>query len=121
MSLFIASLLIYVTTTVGGLVALKKGSVERPPVAFRNNKIVYHFTPLILTGLALYGVSFLSYIYLLSKYDLGYIVPLAAAFVYISLFLCSYFILKEVFTKKKLFGISLIVLGVLVLNMHGLQ
>lgn len=116
MIVLIITLAIYVLTTVGGLVALKAGAKHRPPIAYRNRRLVYNFNPKIRLGLVLYAVSFFSYIYLLSKYDLGFIIPVAAAFVYIVLFTASYVIFKETFTTRKVLGLSLLILGILLLG-----
>lgn len=114
-------ILLYVAATVGGLVALKLGSANGSPITLKNKKVSYTLNRAIVLGIFMYIVSFLLYTYLIAKYDLGYIIPLAAAFVYITLFAASYFIFKETFTKNKLMGVALIVLGVLLLNMHGLS
>lgn len=84
---------------------------------FLDNKLQLNLNPLILLGIFLYGLSFLVYMYLLSKYDLGYIIPLTTALVYILIFGASYFIFNEVFTAIKIAGIVLIVMGLVLLNL----
>jgi multidrug transporter EmrE-like cation transporter len=54
--------------------------------------------------------------YLLSKYDLGYIIPLTTALVYMIIFVASYLIFKETFTILKIVGITLIMVGLMLLN-----
>jgi multidrug transporter EmrE-like cation transporter len=68
-------------------------------------------------GIALYGTSFLLYTFLISKYDLGYIIPLTTAFVYVLIFFASFFIFKELFTVFKITGIFLILMGIVLLNL----
>ena len=87
------------------------------PVSLLGNKVSVNINPFTVGCIALYGVSFLLYIYLISKFDLGYIIPLAAAFVYILIFLASYFIFKEQFTTPKTIGIILIMAGIIFLNL----
>ena len=55
--------------------------------------------------------------YLISKFDLGYIIPLTTALVYVLIFFASFVIFKEAFTALKIVGIVLIVIGVLLLNL----
>lgn len=115
----VIALSIYVLTTVGGLTVLKMGTSDRPPIAYRQKRLVFNFNHVALLGIALYGISFLAYVYLLSQYSLGYIIPLAAALVYIALFISSRIIFNETFSRRKITGIFLIIFGVLLLSIHG--
>lgn len=109
---------LYVLTTSAALIILKLGT--RPEVhSFHFGKLPLNINAYTLGGVLLYGVSFLFYVYLLSKYDLGYIIPLVTAFVYILIFSASFFIFNEVFTVLKTIGIALIVLGLIFLNLKG--
>lgn len=110
-------LALYVLTSSLGLVVLKLGTKSGFIVAFENNRAVFNFNLHTIAGLFFYGVSFFLYIYLLSKNDLGYIVPLAAGFVYILIFTASVFVFNEVFTIPKTIGIVLIIAGVIFLNL----
>jgi drug/metabolite transporter (DMT)-like permease len=107
---------IYVLITSLGLVTLKLGSKNGAPVELINNKMHLNLSPYVIAGILLYGTSFVLYTYLLSKYDLGYIIPLTTALVYILIFAASFFIFKESFTLMKVFGITLIVVGLILLN-----
>ncbi|NBU34146.1 hypothetical protein EB118_08840 [bacterium] len=110
-------LFLYVVITSLGLVFLKLGTSDGLPIKYLNGKVSFNINFYAVSGIVLYGVSFVLYMYLISKNDLGYIIPLAAAFVYILLFLASYFIFKEVFTLTKVIGILLIVSGLIFLNL----
>lgn len=108
---------LYILATSSALVLLKLGSKAAPPIHFANNKLQLNINPLVLGGVFLYGLSFLIYIYLVSKNDLGYIIPLTTAFVYVAIFVASYFIFNEVFTTLKVIGIALILSGLILLNL----
>ena len=108
---------LYVLTTSAALIILKLGAKTGSPIAILSNKLHFSVTPYTILGIGLYGVSFLIYVHLISKYDLGYIIPLTAAFVYILIFVASYFIFKEVFTPLKILGIFLIISGLVFLNL----
>ncbi len=107
---------LYALTTSLALVVLKLGSKGGAPAEFINGKLHLNLTPYTLLGIFLYGTSFLLYIYLISKFQLGYIIPLTTALVYILVFLASFFIFNEAFTLLKSIGIILIVAGLVLLN-----
>lgn len=109
-------LTLYILATSIGLVILKLGTKSGLPITYINNKLQFNINPYTVAGFMLYGLSFVLYIYLISKNDLGYIIPLAAAFVYVLIFVASYFVFKEVFTVTKVIGIALILGGLVFLN-----
>lgn len=110
-------LLVYVLATSLGLILIKLGSEDGLPIRFVQGKLDFHFNILAFSGIALYAISFILYLYLISKNDLGYIIPLVTALVYIVIFVASYFIFHEVFTTMKIVGIVLIVTGLIFLNL----
>jgi len=71
-----------------------------------------------ILGILMFMISFFIYVYLISKNDLGYIVPILTAFVYISVFTASYFVFNEIFTPIKITAILLILMGVIVLSIN---
>jgi small multidrug resistance pump len=108
--------LLYVAATSLALIALKLGTKSGIPIHYVNSKLQFNVNFYTIAGVALYGLSFLTYIYLISKYDLGYIIPLTTALVYVIIFTASYFIFDEVFTSVKILGIILILSGLVLLN-----
>ncbi len=110
-------LALYIFTTVLGLIILKLGTKTGLPISFIGNKLHANLNPHTVLGLFLYSVSFILYVYLISKNDLGYILPLAASFVYILIFIASAIIFKEVYTATKVLGIILIISGLVFLNL----
>lgn len=109
---------LFVVLTSCALIVLKLGTKDGAPLQYLDNKLQANLNSLILTGIFLYGLSFLVYIYLLSKYDLGYIIPLTTALVYVVIFSASYFIFDELFTATKILGIALILGGLVLLNLN---
>jgi drug/metabolite transporter (DMT)-like permease len=109
-------LALYVLTTSAGLIVIKLSTSGGFPVAYVNDKIQLNFNLLSILGVFLYGLSFILYFYLISKFDLGYIIPLTTALVYILIFIASFLIFHESFTIAKIVGISLIVAGLIFLN-----
>lgn len=109
-------IILYVIATSLALIVLKLGTKSGAPVQFVDGKLHFNISAYAVTGVILYGVSFLLYIYLISKYDLGYIIPLTTALVYVLIFTASFFIFKEIFTVFKIIGIVFIFLGIIFLN-----
>ncbi len=106
----------YVVTTSLALIILKLGTSAGPPLSILEGKPHVNINLYTVTGVVMFGLSFLTYTYLISKFDLGYIIPVAAAFTYILIFTSSYFIFKEAFPPTKIIGIILIIGGLVFLN-----
>lgn len=107
----------YVLATSAGLVALKLGTKTGLPIGYNNHKLVFNLNFYSVSGISLYITSFILYMYLISKNDLGYIIPLTTALVYIVIFAASFIIFKESFTITKTIGILLITIGLVLLNL----
>lgn len=109
-------LLFYAATSSIALILVKLGSKTEAPASIQNGKLHFNLSAYILGGIFLYGISFLMYIYLISKNDLGYVIPLATALVYTFIFVASFFIFKETFTAVKIIGICFVLAGIVLLN-----
>lgn len=114
----ITLIIAYVLATSFGLILIKLGSSNGAPVAIVESSLKFNLNPSIIFGILFYVLSFVLYTYLLSKYELGYIVPLTTALVYCLVFLASYFIFHEAFTLIKVAAISLIIFGIILLNIN---
>ncbi len=110
---------LYVVTASLALILIKLGSSDGAPLSFEKQRIIFNLNPLIFMAGFLYIFSFMLYTYLISKYDLGYIIPLGTALVYILIFVSSFVIFNETFTVLKIAGISLIILGLILLNIKN--
>src|SRR5258708_10641535 len=108
---------LYVLTASLALVVLKLGSKAGAPAQLVGDRLHINLTPYTVVGIALYGLSFVLYTYLISRYELSYIIPITAAFVYILIFSAAYFIFHEAFTTWKILGIVCIVVGLILLNL----
>jgi small multidrug resistance pump len=111
-------LIIYALVSTSGLVLLKIGSSAGAPISLDDGKLSFNLGLYAISGILLYGLSFVLYTYMISKNDLGYIIPVSTALVYIGIFLASFFIFKEAFTAMKVVGICLILGGVILLNIN---
>ncbi len=70
-------------------------------------------TPELLTGLVCYGLGAMAYILLLTRVHLSVAGP-ATALAYVTAVLIGHFVFKESLPLDRLFGIALIVCGVLI-------
>lgn len=111
-------LFLYALTSSLGLILLKLGSRAGALIEFENYKLHFNLGLYTIGGIVLYGLSFLIYTYLVSKNDLGYIIPISTALVYVFIFLASYVIFKEAFTAAKIVGICLIFGGIVFLSLN---
>lgn len=107
---------LYVVATSLALIFLKLGTTSGAPLSLDGGKLSFNVGWYVVSGVVLYGTSFLLYMYLISSYDLGYIIPLLTALVYIVIFTASFIIFKEAFTIVKIAGITLIISGLILLN-----
>ncbi len=71
--------------------------------------------PVIMIGLAMYAFSALLWILVLSNTDVSYAYPFLSLGYVLVAFL-GYFMLNEKITKKRIIGISVIIIGVLIVG-----
>lgn len=69
-----------------------------------------------LLGFFLYGLSFVLYSSLLTKYDLSFLNPVTIGITSILIFACAVVFFQENITATKLVSLALILTGVLLLN-----
>lgn len=74
------------------------------------------FNIYILFGIFCYGISMMSFFYLLSRYELSFLVPLTAL-TYVFNMLAAYFIFHESFDVYKISGIVVIIAGIMILSL----
>lgn len=75
------------------------------------------FSIKIFSGFFLYGISSVFWLFVLKKLPLSIAYP-SLSLTYIFVFILSILILKEPFNSQKIFGIFLIFIGVILLNVN---
>jgi len=91
---------------------LKKGMTNIDVISF--NKVIEIISSLyIWAGFCLYGVSFVLYLYVLTKFEVSYIYPIIMSSGLILLLIFSVLFLNETFTINKFLGILLISFGII--------
>ena len=73
------------------------------------------FTFKFILGFAFYGISFLLWIYILSRYKVNIAYPISVSLFFIITALGSYFILNEPFGIYKIIGFTLCLVGILLI------
>ena len=107
---------IYLAFSVMGLTFMKLGanntslhSIEIPIVKMQLNWLA-------IIGYMCYACSFLIYTVVITKFDLGMIIPLLSGIVNVLVFIVAIIVFKESFTVYSVAGIILISAGVFLMN-----
>ena len=108
-------LLFAVIANVGAQLSLRFGM--RSFNINKSSKVINTFFEVIKNwyvwqGLILYGIGFMLYLYILSKFEVSFIYPVLTASIFILLLTFSSLILSEPITFKKIMGISIIIIGI---------
>lgn len=108
--------IIYVALTSGGLILFKLGSSD---LAFgiKNSGFFMNISLVSILGLACYLVSFFLWMFILSKNEVSYILPLGVAVTNIVILVASHYVLGEAISRNAIIGICLIILGVIVMKL----
>ena len=108
---------VYLILTVSGLVLFKAGSNQGLAANVSGGFFSLKISWLSILGMLCYLFSFLLYLVLISKMDLGYIYPVTTGIVYVLVLVASIAIFKEPISTFKLIGCGLILAGVVCMNL----
>ena len=108
-------LVCYVIFAVSGSTLLKFGSTSAVKTLFTIPFVNLNVSLTTFIGFIAYGLSFMFYTILLSKFDLSFISPLTVGIVYVLLMITAFIFFKEDITFVKLLGSSLILIGILLI------
>lgn len=100
-----------------GMYFLKSGLSNETSFLISKGLIKLTLNFKFIIGFILYVASFLLYMFIISKNNLMYIIPLATAALYIFILIISIFLLKEPLTIYKTIGFFLILIGVILINL----
>ena len=104
----------YIISTISGLLLVKIGGDIK--FTFINNVLGLNINLKSVSGILLYGLSFVLYLWILQKFNLSYIVPFCTGIVYILVIIFSYAILHENISNIQLIGITLVLSGIVVMQ-----
>lgn len=111
---FFLLIAIYVILNASGQLLIKMGTSElKPIVSF------YDLMNLkLISGIGLFGMSFLTWIYILSKNNLSYAFPFAVGLGYIAVVALAILVLKESPHFLQLMGMTLVWMGIILMSVH---
>lgn len=109
--------ILYVVLSSSGLVLFKLGSNN---ISLTINKSLFsmNFPWLSLLGLLCYLISFILWMYIISKTNISFVVPLGVGLTNLAVLISSYFILHESLTTNTIVGSIFIILGIIIINIH---
>ncbi len=114
-------IILYLFFSISGLILMKKGligvnlgGIMELIKSLLNWKFLTSHWQFIL-GAVCYVLSFLTWMFLLSKKELSLIYPLTVSIVYVAIMISSVLLFHEQFTLAKMIGVVLIGLGILFL------
>lgn len=110
-------LMFYVICTVGGLILFKYGANQNFAVGFVNKSLNININIFSIIGLVLYLCSFILYMFVLSKYDITYIMPIISVFTTIGIYFLAIIVLNEAFSWYRFIGTIVILGGAMLVNM----
>ncbi|MDS0525582.1 EamA family transporter [Clostridium sp. SHJSY1] len=107
---------IYLILSVSGLFLFKLGCEKDFLVSVTTGIFSLKISFLSIIGLMCYACSFLLYMFLVSKSDMTYLVPMSTAFTQVLTIIFGAMILKETITVSKVLGTVMILIGVVIMN-----
>ena len=107
---------VYIILTIAGVVLFKLGTQKDFLVSIATGVFTLKISLMSIIGLVCYLCSFLMYMFLISKFDLTYIVPVTTGIVQVATFVLAIMIFKESVTVSKVVATGLILIGVILLN-----
>lgn len=109
-------IVVYIILTIAGVVLFKLGTQKDFLVSIATGVFTLKISLMSIIGLVCYLCSFFMYMFLISKFDLTYIVPVTTGIVQVATFVLAIMIFKESVTVSKVVATGLILIGVILLN-----
>lgn len=111
----IVLVIIYLILTVLGLILMKKGG-NPGSVSVQDGSFTFGMSLISLLGFICYICSFLLFTRIVVMFDLSYIMPICTGIVQILTLVASYLVFKEEISKQGIIGASLVIIGIIVMN-----
>ena len=109
-------IIIYVILTLSGLVLMKKGG-NPGKVSISKKDIKLSMSPVSALGFVCYLCSFLLFTKIVVMFDLSYIMPIVTGIIQVMTLVAANLLFKEKIDKKAIIGASLVILGIVVMNL----
>ena len=112
-------LIIYVFLSATGLTLIKMGLNNNSTMIVESKGLSLTFSWLLIIGMCLYILSFLSSLFVMKGMNLSIYYPLSAGLIYILVCLLSIFELKEQVSSTQLIGMGIILVGIVMMNIKS--
>ncbi len=106
----------YLVLTVSGLVLMKLGG-NPGTISIENKTFNFGISLISALGFICYIASFLLFTRLVVMFDLSYIMPLCTGIVQILTLVASVLIFKEGYNWQTITGVSLVIVGIVLMNL----
>ena len=112
----IALVILYVILTISGLIFMKLGG-NPGTISIQEKTFNFGINLISALGLFCYLCSFLLFTRLVVMFDLSYIMPICTGIVQILTLVSSAVIFKEDFSWNLVLGASMVIVGIIVMNL----
>lgn len=107
---------VYLISTISGLILMKLGG-NPGTIAIKENNIAMSMNLISGIGFVCYIFSFLLFTRIVVMFDLSYIFPICTGVVQVATLIASYYIFKEKIPLTGVIGASLIIIGIIIMNL----
>lgn len=111
----IVLVVIYLILTISGLILMKKGG-NSGTLSIANGNANFAINLISFAGLFCYLFSFLLFTKIVIMFDLSYIMPICTGIVQIMSLVASKIVFKENISIYGIIGASLVIIGIVVMN-----
>ena len=111
-------LIIYVLLSASGITCFKLGSEKEFSLAVSAGSLSLKVSWLSVLGLAFYFCSFILYMWLISKYQVSYLIPILSGISYVVTLAAAILFLHERLSLAQLVGSFAILAGIILMNIH---
>lgn len=111
------ALIIYVCMSATGLTLIKIGTMKESTFSINTGGFDLKLSWVLAAGLCVYILSFLMSLIVMKRMNLTIFYPLSAGLIYILVSLAGFIVLKENITISQFIGMSIILAGIVVMNL----
>ena len=113
-------IIVYIILTLAGLILMKKGG-NTGSVSVENGNLLFGMNIISLLGFLCYICSFILFTRIVLIFDLSYIMPLCTGIIQVAILITSYFIFKEEISKQGIIGATLVIIGIIIMNINNIK
>ena len=108
----------YLFFAISGATLMKYGGLEHVKKIFTIPLINMEISFITIMGFACYGISFILYFIILSKYNISFVSIFSVGVIYILLMIVAFLVFKEPITTTKIVGSAIMLIGIAILLLN---